>query len=245
MSSFVKLAAVLSAGLLATLAVAETNKAPDDKSKTPDTKDSKDSGDKPDKSDKGKKDKKDKKKEPKPVADPNAPPATPRPIQLPIPDGHDAKVFTMPYRDADGKLKMRFNVVVATKVDKGTLEMENAQVETFNDQQEHEMTIDLPRSTLNLITWDLTAHKAVSIQRDDFNLTGNSMTFNLYTKEGGLADNVRMEIYDLQSETGGSPSDRAAAAEKGGADKPASPAADNSAAPAAAATPATPEPKAK
>ncbi len=233
MSSFVKLAAVLSAGLLATLAVAETNKDPDDKSKTSDSKDSKDSSDK-DKDKKGKKEKK-----PKPVVDPNAPPATPRPIQFPISNGHDTKVLNMPYRGPDGKLKMRLNVEISTKVQDETVDMTNAVVETFNEQEEHEMSINMPKSALNLVTWELTAHQAVSIQRDDFNLTGNSMTFNLYTKVGGLADNVRMEIYDLQSETGGSQSDRDAAKKADG--QPASSAANKSAAP----TPATPAPKAK
>jgi len=190
MSSFVKLVAVLSAGLLAAVAAADTKTA-DDKSKkadsTPAPKGATD-----------KKGKKDKKTDAKPAEDPNAPP---KPIQVPIPNGHDAKVLTIPYRDTDGKLKMRFSIGVATKIDENHMDMEQTQVETFNDDGEHEMYIDLPKSTLELATWDVTAHQAVTIKREDFDLTGNEMIFNLKTKVGGLGGDVRMTIYNLQDST--------------------------------------------
>lgn len=228
MSSFVKLVAVLSAGLLAAVVAADTKAADDKSKKTDSTPTPKEAGDKKAK----------KKKDPaKPVEDPDAPP---KPIQVPIPNGHDAKVLTIPYRDTDGKLKMRFSIGVATKIDENHMDMENTQVETFNDDGEHEMFIDLPRSTLELATWDVTAHQAVTIKREDFDITGNEMIFNLKTKVGGLGGDVRMTIYNLQDSTrpttdGAKPAAGAPAAEKPSA----------SPAPAAAVSPTTPEPKAK
>lgn len=231
MSSFAKLAAVLSAGLLATVAAADT-KAVDDKSKKPDSTPSPKEGT-------DKKGKKDKKKEVvKTPEDPNAPQ---KPIQVPIPNGHDAVGLKIPYRDAAGNLKMRFTIGVATKVDENHMDLAQTQVETFNDQGEHEMDIDLPKSTLELATWDLTAHQAVTIKREDFELTGNAMIFNLKTKVGGLDGDVRMTIYNLAEETGQKPD----------GDKPAdatvAPAADKPAASPspAAESPAPPAPKAK
>src|SRR5258708_159852 len=147
MSSFVKLAAVFSAGLLAVAAAAD--KPADDKSKKPDAKAS---GDK-----KSKKDKKE-----KPPVDPNAPP---RPLQLPIPNGHDARVLVIPDRDSEGKLKMRYNIGLATKVDDEHVDMDDLRIETFNNEGAQEMTIDLPTATLNLTTSVITAQKRSTIKR--------------------------------------------------------------------------------
>jgi hypothetical protein len=204
MSSFVKLVALLSCGLLATAAGAE--KPEGDKSKKSSTKEAA--------SKKGKDKKPEKKGE-----DPNAP----KPIEVPMPNGRDAKGLKIPYRDEDGKLKMRFDIGVARKIDDNTVEMSDLQIQTYDDEGEHEMTIDLPTSTLDLTTSVLTTYKAVTIKREDFELHGNTMIFNTRTKQGGLGGNVKMVIYDIKNETSATPAAPAPVAE----------------------APATPEPKAK
>ncbi len=216
MSAFVKLVTVFSAVLMATVSAAD--KTTDDKSKKPETKDSGE-----------KKSKKDKKKE-KPPEDPNAPP---KPIQVPMPNGHDAKVLNIPYRNPDGKLMMRFIIGVATKVDDNHVDMDDLQIETFDDDGEHEMSMDLPKSQLDLTTSVITAHQAVTIKREDFELTGNTMIFNTRTKIGGLGGDVKMTIYNLESETSQALAPKTPAAPAAGDEKPAS------------GTPPTPEPKAK
>lgn len=192
MSSFVKPAALLLAGLLATAVAAE--KPADAKPKKSDGKDQP-------KDEKGDKKKKDKKKD-KPAEDPNAPPKA---IDVPMPNGRDAKVLNIPYRDGDGKLKMRFIIGVATKVDDNHVDMSDLQIETFDDDGNHEMNIDLPTSTLDLTTSVITAHKPVTIKREDFELHGETMIFNTKTKQGGLGGRVRMLIYDLDNETDQNP----------------------------------------
>jgi hypothetical protein len=205
MSSFVKLVALFSSGLLATAAAAE--KPAGDKSKKPSARESA-----------GKKDRKDKKAEKK-GEDSDAP----KPIEVPMPNGRDAKGLKIPYRDEDGKLKMRFDIGVAKKIDDNTVEMSDLQIQTYDDEEEHEMTIDLPTSTLDLTTSVLTTYKAVTIKREDFELHGNTMIFNTRTKVGGLGGKVRMLIYDIENKTSATP---AAPAPVAGA-------------------PATPEPQAK
>jgi hypothetical protein len=207
MSSFVKLVALFSCGLLATAAAAE--KPAGDKSKKSSAKETA-----------GKKDRKDKKPG-KTDADPNAP----KPIEVPMPNGRDAKGLKIPYRDEDGKLKMRFDIGVAKKIDDNTVEMSDLQIQTFDDEGEHEMTIDLPTSTLDLTTSVLTTYQAVSIKRDDFELHGNTMIFNTRTKQGGLGGKVRMLIYDIDNQTSATPTAAAPAPVAG--------------------APATPEPNAK
>jgi len=173
------LAGLLSAGLAA-------EKSADDKSKKPD---SKEAGEK--------KSKKDKKKKDKPV-DENAPPKA---IDVPIPNGRDALGLNIPYRDAEGKMQMRFLIGVATKIDETHIQMAQLQVETFDDQGESEMVMDFPASVLDLTTSVLTAQKQVKIKREDFEITGNTMVFNLKTKQGGLGGKVHMLIYNLDEET--------------------------------------------
>ena len=179
MTSFAKFVAVFAVGLLTMGAMVV--KSADDK---PKKSDSKEGGAK-----KAKKDKDKKKSEEEKV------------IDIPMPEGKDAKGLKIPYRDEQGKLQMRFTIGVARRIDESHVEMADLQVETFDDAGEPEMTIDLPTSVLNLKTSVLTTNQAVKIQRDDFEITGNSMTFNTKTKQGGLGGKVRMLIYNLADQT--------------------------------------------
>jgi hypothetical protein len=187
MTSFVKLVAVFSVCLLAVEAFAE--KSADEKPKK--KSDSKEST--------GKKTKEETKKT-QPAAD-----EKPKVIDIPVPKDHDAKGLKIPYFDEEGKLQMRFNIGVAKRIDDTHIEMAELQVEMFDDQGQHEMSIDLPTSVLDLTTSVLTAQKQVTIKRDDFELTGNTMIFNTKTKVGGLGGKVRMLIYNLESETASEP----------------------------------------
>lgn len=177
MSSFVKLFAIFSAGLLTVGVAAE--KSGDQKSKKPKETEKKD----------GKKEAK------KPKADEPA-----KEIDVPIPKDHDAIGLNIPYRDENGKLKMRFIIGVAKRIDEKHIEMSQLQVETFDEQGEREMSMDLPTSVLDVTTSVITAQKQVTIRREDFELTGETMTFNTKTKQGGLGGNVRMLIYNLENE---------------------------------------------
>ncbi len=180
MSSFAKLVAVLLASLLVTAVAAE--KTGDEKSKKSG---SKEPGDK-----------KSKKKDAPADED-----SGPKAIQVPMPNGRDAKGLKIPYFDSEGKLQMRFDIGVAKKIDDHHVEMSELQVETFDADGVSEMVMDLPTSVLDLTTSVITAQKQVTIKRADFEITGNTMTFNTKTKQGGLGGRVRMLIYNLENET--------------------------------------------
>lgn len=177
MSSFVKLVAVFSAGLLTVAHGAEKPKG--EKTKKPATKQA---GDK-------------KSKDSKP--DPNGEKTAPKAIDIPVPKGHDAKGLKIPYFSEEGKLQMTFNIGVAKRIDETHVEMSQLQVETYDENGVHEMTMDLPVSVLDLTTSVITAQQAVTIKREDFEITGNTMIFNTKTRAGGLGGRVRMLIYDL------------------------------------------------
>ena len=103
--------------------------------------------------------------------------------------------------DNEGKLQMIFIIGVAKRLDADHIDMANMEVETFDEQQQHEMYIDLPTSILNLNTSIISTQKHVTIRREDFVLTGETMEFNTKTKQGTLGGSVKMLIYNLDNQT--------------------------------------------
>ncbi len=187
MRSFAKLIAVITVGFVTSIAFADKNA--DEKSK----------GDAAKEQSGTKKKKKDKK------ASKSADPDTPaKAIDVPVPMGHDSKGLKIPYFSTDGKLQMSFNIGVASRIDDSHIRMADLQIETFNEEGEHEMAIDLPTSVLDLTTSVISTKKHVTIRRADFELTGETMEFNTKTKQGGLGGSVRMLIYNLDDETAAS-----------------------------------------
>jgi len=120
---------------------------------------------------------------------------------IPVSAEHPAKGLKIPYFDNEGKLQMIFVIGVATRLDADHINMADMEVETFDDQQQHEMYIDLPTSVLNLNTSVITTQKHVTIRREDFILTGETMEFNTKTKQGSLGGAVKMLIYNLDNQT--------------------------------------------
>ena len=130
-----------------------------------------------------------------------APAKEPKKMSFPIPEGHDSKGLRIPYMDGEGRKTMYFVIGVARRTDPEHVEMSDLEIETFDEEGNSEMAIDLPTSTLDLTTRIITTQKQVRIKRDDFELTGETMEFNTETKEGKLGGKVRMLIYNLASET--------------------------------------------
>ena len=141
-----------------------------------------------------------KKPEPKPKKPKNKQPKETGKMDIPVSKDHDAKGLKIPYFDGSGKKQMIFTIGVASRLDDDHIGLTETQVETFNDQGDHEMIIDLPKSELNVITNILVTKKRMMIKRDDFEIVGESMEFNLKTKQGTLSGGVRMLIYNINTE---------------------------------------------
>jgi hypothetical protein len=178
MTLFAKYVAVISAGLIAVAAL--PGKADDGKSPKPEATPAK----------KNKKSK------------PDGTPAPRKNIDVPVEKGHPSKGMFIPYFTADGKRQMNFTIGVASRIDENHIDMKDLKIETFDTDGEHEMAIDVPTSIFNTETSVITTQQHVTIHRDDFDLTGESMIFNTQTKQGGLGGNVHMVIYNLDKDTG-------------------------------------------
>lgn len=118
-------------------------------------------------------------------------------LSLPLPKGQDSKGVTIPYTDGSGKKTMVFRIGVGTRIDEEHVRMADLKIETFNEEGEHEMTIELPESQMNLTTRVISGEESVTIKRSDFQLTGKTMEFNTETKQGWIKGDVKMIIYDL------------------------------------------------
>lgn len=94
---------------------------------------------------------------------------------------------------------MSFQIGVAEVVDADNIKMGDLRLETFKENGEHEFNIDLPDSIFNAKTKEVTSKAHVTIKRHDFEITGNSMTFNTETKVGKFGDGVKMIIYDARA----------------------------------------------
>lgn len=117
-------------------------------------------------------------------------------LDLPVPKGQPQKGLRIPIRTPDGKLMMNFQIGVAEVVDADHIKMGDLRLETFKDSGEREFEINLPDSIFNAKSRELVSKVHVLIKRYDFEITGNSMTFNTETKVGQFGGGVKMVIYD-------------------------------------------------
>lgn len=148
-------------------------------------------------------DEKDKGGKPKTAATPAV--ILPPKIEVPIPIGHDAQLVTLPYYGSDGKLQMNFTIGIAKRFDENRLQMSNVVIETFEDNGDKDLTIEMSASVLNLENRRVTSKTPVKIRNAQFEVTGRAMLFNTLTHEGKLTGHVRMLIFNRDTMTSQEP----------------------------------------
>lgn len=121
-------------------------------------------------------------------------------MPFPLPVGHGGKGLRIPYIDGNAVKTMQFVIGTAQRTEENLVQMSNLKIEMLAEDDAPEMTIDLPNSTLNLVTRVIQGEKAVKVKRNDFELSGDSLEFDTVAKQGTLKGNVRMLIYNLANE---------------------------------------------
>lgn len=114
----------------------------------------------------------------------------PKPIDLPVPVGEPVKGIKIPQYDENGKLSMNLSAETAKKLDDTKVELEGLKV-TFSDKEEKEITVEIPRSILDLQTKILTANTKTAINREDFDICGDGAVFDTATRSGIFKGHVR------------------------------------------------------
>ena len=121
-------------------------------------------------------------------------------LDLPVPKGQPQKGLRIPIHSPDGKLMMSFQIGVAEVVDADNIKMGELRLETFKENGEHEFDIDLPDSVFNAKSKELTSKAKVTVKRHDFEITSNSVTFNVETRSGKFGDGVKMIIFEARAD---------------------------------------------
>ncbi|HZR77687.1 MAG TPA: LPS export ABC transporter periplasmic protein LptC, partial [Chthoniobacterales bacterium] len=67
-------------------------------------------------------------------------------------------------------------------------------ITTYTTENKPDLTIDLSEAVLNMKTRILSSKERATIQRADFNISGDSVEFDTNTRSGKLFGNVKMVI---------------------------------------------------
>jgi hypothetical protein len=139
-------------------------------------------------------------KTPRPEAEVKSKPkARPKPEEgltnIPIAAGHDAKGLVLPEYDLKGHLRGKLEAGVTKRLDDEHVEFREMKFTTFAPETETpDLEIILSTSVFNLKTQVLNSSERSTVKRSDFEITGDTMQFEMLTRKGTLAGNVKMVV---------------------------------------------------
>ncbi len=116
------------------------------------------------------------------------------PAGIPLPIGQEAKGLVLPDYDTDGKLRARFEAGTAKRVDAERILFSSLKMTTFTPEEQPDLSIDMPQSTLHMTTRVISSEERTTITRTDFSISGDKMTFDTNSRQGTLVGNVKMVI---------------------------------------------------
>ena len=142
------------------------------------------------------------KKEPKTEAKSPAPPkkpTRPKPEEgikdVPILAGHDAKGLVLPDFDRLGHLRGKLSAGLTRRIDDQNIEFQSVKFTTFLPETETpNLEISMSTSVFNLKTQVLTSNVRSTVKRADFEVSGDTMKFEMLSREGTLEGNVKMIV---------------------------------------------------
>lgn len=117
--------------------------------------------------------------------------------------GQDARGLRFPVFDEAGALQMYFVIDVAKRIDMNHMEMSKVELQTFDNQKNQDMQIEMKNAILDLNTRVVTTEQPVRIVRADFELTGDRAYYDTVNGNGKVAGKVRMLIFDRTGMLGG------------------------------------------
>jgi hypothetical protein len=132
----------------------------------------------------------------RPAASPSASPGEQSLTNIPLPIGHEAKGLVLPDFDGEGHLRGKFEAGTAHRIDQEHVGFEHLKITTYTPDDKPDLQIDMSTSVLDLKTRILSSKERTTIQRADFNIVGDSVTFDTNTRTGRLVGNVKMVITD-------------------------------------------------
>lgn len=114
---------------------------------------------------------------------------------IPIAAGHDAKGLVLPEYDLKGHLRGKLEAGVTKRLDDERVEFKGVKYTTFTPETETpDLEIVMNTSVFNLKTQVLNSSERTTVKRADFEITGDTMQFEMLTRQGTLAGNVKMVV---------------------------------------------------
>src|SRR5450631_178550 len=115
---------------------------------------------------------------------------------IPIPAGHDAKGLVLPDFDLKGHLRGKLEAGVTRRLDDEHVEFRDVKFTTFTPETETpDLEISMSTSVFNLKTQVLNSSDPATVKRADFVIIGDKMQFEMLTRKGTLAGNVKMVVH--------------------------------------------------
>src|SRR3954465_10029455 len=114
---------------------------------------------------------------------------------VPLTEGHDAKGLVLPDFDVLGHLRGKLQAGVTRRLDSDNIEFLGVKFTTFIPETETpDLEIRMDKSVFNLKTQVLTSNVRSTVKRTDFEVAGDTMKFEMLTRQGTLAGNVKMVV---------------------------------------------------
>src|SRR5436190_19174464 len=136
---------------------------------------------------------------PTPSAAPNKKTQRPKPEEgikdVPITQGHDAKGLVLPEYDLLGRLRGKLQAGVTRRLDDENIQFESVKFVTFYPETETpNLEINVNSAVLNIKTQILTSNVRSTVKRADFEAAGDSMKFEMLTRQSVLEGNVKVVV---------------------------------------------------
>jgi len=127
---------------------------------------------------------------------PNKKPARPKPEEgikdIPITEGHDARGLVLPDFDREGRLRGKLQAGVTRRLDEQNIEFQGVKFTTFIPETEKpNLQINLDKAVFNLKTQVLTSNVRSTVKREDFEVSGDTMRFEMVSRISTLEGNVK------------------------------------------------------
>ena len=114
---------------------------------------------------------------------------------IPITTGHDAKGLVIPDFDSLGRMRGKLEAGVTRRLDAENIEFQGVKFTTFIPETEQpNLEFRMDRSVFNLKTQILNSNVRSTVKRTDFEISGDTMKFEMLTRQGTLAGNVKMIV---------------------------------------------------
>jgi hypothetical protein len=125
---------------------------------------------------------------------------------VPIATGHDAKGLVLPDFDLLGRMRGKLEAGVTRRLDDENIEFQGVKFTTFvPDTQTPDMAIVMEKSVFNLKTQILSSQVRTTVKRSDFEIAGDTMKFEMISRVGTLAGNVKMVVRGKARTAGNEP----------------------------------------